>query len=119
MANRMAVISAAAALVLTISVSAQTPDVSVKASFDVASIKPNDPNARGGGWAVQGDRQTIVGTTPAILIMSAYGVRAYELIGAPGWIRSERIDVFTTQPAASSREQLSLMMQTLLEERFA
>jgi uncharacterized protein (TIGR03435 family) len=89
-----------------------------KPSFEVASIKPNKDTG-GGSWSTSGGRQTIIGTTATVLIMSAFNVHEYEVVGAPSWSDSERLDVITQTEGKSTREESRLMMQSLLEERFA
>jgi len=55
------------------------------------------------------------------LIAFAYGVDDFRLLGGPGWIRDEqtRFDVNGRVTANVSNEQLRLMMQSVLEDRFA
>jgi uncharacterized protein (TIGR03435 family) len=89
-----------------------------KPSFEVASIKPNKETS-GGSWSTSGGRQTIIGTTATVLIMSAFNVHDYEVIGAPSWSDSERLDVIVQAEGKPTREESCLMMQSLLEERFA
>jgi uncharacterized protein (TIGR03435 family) len=72
-----------------------------KLSFEVASIKPNKETS-GGSWSMSGGRQTIIGTTATVLIMSAFNVHDYEVIGAPSWSHSERFDVIV-QPKENPR----------------
>jgi hypothetical protein len=85
-----------------------------KPSFEVASIKPNKDTG-GGSWSTSGGRQTIIGTTATVLIMSAFNVHEYEVVGAPSWSDSERLDVITQTEGKSTREESRLMMQSLLE----
>jgi len=49
--------------------------------------------------------------------MSAYHIQPYQL-SAPGWMESERFTVNARVPAATTPEQLRLMQQRLLGERF-
>jgi uncharacterized protein (TIGR03435 family) len=94
----------------------RSPDA--KLSFEVASIKPNKDTS-GGSWSSSGGRQTIIGTTATVLIMSAFNVHEYEIIGAPSWSDSERLDVIAQAEGKPTPEESRLMMQSLLEERFA
>ena len=50
--------------------------------------------------------------------MMAYRVASYQLVGAPGWIDSERFDVVAKPPEGSRPEQTMLMLRGLLAERF-
>jgi uncharacterized protein (TIGR03435 family) len=89
-----------------------------KPSFEVASIKSNKDTG-GGSWSSNGGRQTIIGTTAKVLIMSAFNLHDYEIIGAPSWSDSERLDVIALAEGTPTAEESRLMMQSLLEERFA
>jgi uncharacterized protein (TIGR03435 family) len=89
-----------------------------KPSFEVASIKPNK-EASGGRMSMSGGRQTMIGTTATGLIMTAFNVHDYEVVGAPSWSASERLDVIVQAEGKPTREESRLMMQSLLEERFA
>jgi uncharacterized protein (TIGR03435 family) len=107
----------AVTLGLKVSVAAQDT-LQTKPSFEVASIKPNKDTG-GGSWSSSGGRQTIIGTTATVLIMSAFNVHDFEIIGAPSWSDSERLDVIAQAEGKPTPEESRLMMESLLEERFA
>ena len=100
-----------------------------KPSFEVVSIKPSPPNLgiRGGG--PRGDRFTMSGSSLRMLLQIAYG-RAnsngapggqLQVIGGPNWIDSDRYDIQAKADCsggALSREQMQLMVQSMLEDRF-
>jgi uncharacterized protein (TIGR03435 family) len=100
--------------------SAQTPPTP---TFEVASIKPN----KSGPGSIQraglqpGDRVNMTNVTLRILMQIAYPGPS-EIIGGPSWIGSgpsgDRFDVNAKAEASSSREQLQLMLRTLLADRF-
>jgi uncharacterized protein (TIGR03435 family) len=99
--------------------------------FEVASIKQN----AGGG-----QRSFIGSSSPGTLtaenvqlklfIQQAYGVRPFQILGAPDWVDSDRFDLNAkvTVDAAplpvnrdsmqKSMAEMYLMLQTLLEDRF-
>lgn len=53
------------------------------------------------------------------LIALAYRAKSFEISGGPGWIRSDRYDVTAkAEERNPGPEQLRLMLQTLLEDRF-
>ncbi|MGH9241933.1 MAG: M56 family metallopeptidase [Vicinamibacterales bacterium] len=94
-------------------------------SFEVASVKPNKSGETsnflqrrpGGNFAV--GNMTLRG-----LIMFAYGIQGFQLVGAPDWVATERFDI-TARAAAdippTPMGQLSpeaLMLRSLLEDRF-
>jgi len=95
-----------------------------KPSFEVVSVKPT--TVVGFNIAIpQGDRLTMSGQTLRMLMALAYRDSAtgyeFEVFGAPDWMDSARFDVQAKADCsggAISRDQQSLMMQSLLEERF-
>jgi uncharacterized protein (TIGR03435 family) len=94
--------------------SAQTP------SFDVSSIKPNVTAGDSAIQAGANGRFTATNASLRSLILRAYGIHDSQLIGAPGWIATERFDVDarveTTPPGGP--DALIPMVRTLLAERF-
>jgi uncharacterized protein (TIGR03435 family) len=100
-----------------------------KPSFEVISIKPSAPNPagiRGGG--ARGDKYTMSGATLRMLLQNAYQrpssggpLAQLQIIGGPSWIESDRYDIQATADCSGgvlSREQVQLMVQSMLEERF-
>jgi bla regulator protein blaR1 len=97
----------------------QPPTATEKLSFEVASIKPHNPDERGGGWSFKGGRQTIIGTTALTLIQNAFGRNQNEILSAPSWVGTDILDVLTVSEGQPTPAQAQAMMRTLLEERFA
>jgi uncharacterized protein (TIGR03435 family) len=99
---------------------AQTPPSS---SFEVASVKLNTsgPGSIQRAGLQPSDRVTMTNVTLRILIQIAYPGLA-EIVGGPDWVGSgpsgDRFDVNAKAEAASSREQLQVMLRTLLADRF-
>jgi uncharacterized protein (TIGR03435 family) len=100
-----------------------------KPSFDVISIKPSAPNLNGiRGGGARGDRYTMSGATLRLLLQNAYTrtstmgpIAQLQIIGGPTWIDADRYDIQATADCsggALSREQVQLMVQSLLEDRF-
>lgn len=88
-------------------------------SFEVASIKPS----AGDGHMVTvqmapGGRYTASGVTVKLLIQQAYDVRDFQISGGPSWLTSERYDIVAKAETNANREQVKLMLQSLLKERF-
>ena len=94
-------------------------------SFEVASVKPNKSGETtsflqprpGGNFAV--GNMTLRG-----LIMYAYGIQGFQLVGAPDWVATERFDI-TAKAAADipptpigQTSPEALMLRSLLEDRF-
>ena len=87
-------------------------------AFEVASVKPNTSGS-GSSSARSGKGSfTIVNQPLRMLIVNAYGVRPDRVVGGPGWIDDMRYDVTARAPENTPDNQLSLMMRTLLAERF-
>ena len=92
-------------------------------TFEVASVKPSDPALQGRGGPQGGPgtadpgRITYSRVTLQRLIGEAYGVD-FDQIQAPGWISEERYDVRATIPPGATKDDLKMMYQHLLEERF-
>jgi uncharacterized protein (TIGR03435 family) len=53
-----------------------------------------------------------------MLILNAYRVQRYQVIGAPGWAESEGFDIEAKGDASANQAQVLLMLRTLLEDRF-
>jgi uncharacterized protein (TIGR03435 family) len=113
-----------AALFFTAAGMAAPPQSSSKPSFEVASIRIRPRDATGSmtfGILISGNHATITGTVNRLL-MEAYGVLDYQILGAPEWARS--LDAHYTivakveGDAEPSRALVKEMLQTLLAERF-
>ena len=91
-----------------------------KPAFDVVSVKPAPPptgnNLR---VSIGGDagRVNFSNVTLKNVMTRAYGVKPHQISG-PDWLDSERYDIVATITAGAPREQIPLMLRTLLEDRF-
>jgi uncharacterized protein (TIGR03435 family) len=89
--------------------------------FDVASVKPSDPEAHG-GWVqfLPGGRLSVENSQVTFIIQQIYSVKDYQIADAPKWISDwkYRFDIQAKGDPSASREQLRLMAQALLAERF-
>ena len=93
------------------------------AAFEVASVKASQIAKTGG----EGSRREKVDHTPASVTMRnvtmksaiqwAYNVRRFQVSG-PGWLEAERYDINGKAASEVPEDQLRLMMQTLLTDRF-
>ena len=90
----------------------------LRPSFEVASIKPSKTNTGvtvGVGSGQGGGRNV----TLKMLIAAAYRVQEFEIVGGPRWISSDRFDVEgKAEDPKADPDQLRLMLQSLLEDRF-
>lgn len=105
---------------------AQQPadDVS-KATFEVASVKPNNSGVQGSrvGMAPNGRFQA-TNVTLGSMIQNAYNIRPFQLTGGPSWINSDRFDIMATvgheikpTPGGPPAEIIA-MVKNLLADRF-
>jgi uncharacterized protein (TIGR03435 family) len=88
--------------------------------FEVATVKPTQPDSPGQSLTVQGNRMVTRGTTLSFLMAFAWGVHPKQISGGPAWLESDRWDI-TGQPnedGQPSDKQLRTMLQKLLTERF-
>ncbi len=90
--------------------------------FEAASIKPSAPAPMGemriGIQMLPGGRISMSGVTVKILIQRSYGVRDFQIIGGPAWMGSERYDITAKPEGAATPDQVKLMTQALLADRF-
>jgi len=88
--------------------------------FEVASIKPTAEGGRGGGIrpAQGGERYIATGMPLRGLMMVAYRVKPEQIVGGPDWISTDRWDMNAKAEKPSTPEELHVMLQDLLAERF-
>jgi len=90
------------------------------AVFEVATIKPSNPDTPGKLFTVKGRQVLTINTTVNDLISFAYDLHAGQLSGGPAWMESDKYDV-TGQPEAPgvpNQQQLRGMIRDLLATRF-
>ncbi|MBS1877554.1 MAG: TIGR03435 family protein [Acidobacteria bacterium] len=90
--------------------------------FEVASVKQMEP-AMGGMMRVEiqlpPGRFIAKGLTLRLLMQQAYGVRDFQIQGAPGWATTDRYEINAkTGEGPISRDDLKPMLQALLADRF-
>jgi uncharacterized protein (TIGR03435 family) len=88
--------------------------------FDVASIKQNKGASEGiGGRGFGRGRWDRTNAPLEVLIVEAFGIRAEQLVGVPGWAKGERFDLDArtdaiTDMTRDNRSQVLAMMQALM-----
>ena len=89
-------------------------------AFEVATIKPSDPNRPGKLFTVRGQEVVTINTTLNDLITMAYDLHVKQITGAPAWLDSEKYDVTGKPeiPGQPNVTQLKVMIQKLLADRF-
>ena len=92
-------------------------DTVAKPAFDVASVKPSVPGSSGGGITPGPTGLTARNVTLLFCIRIAYDVQDYQVSG-PNWVSTEQYDIVAKTVAQVNQDQLRLMLQALLAERF-
>jgi uncharacterized protein (TIGR03435 family) len=127
-------VNISAALLLFPSCAAFAQTTAAPPSFEVATVKPAAPAATsmgaGGGmkFAIRIGAQGGPGTSDPgqitysnmslkNLLVAAYGVKTYQVSG-PNWLDTERFDIVAKVPKGASKDDVKLMLQDLLAERF-
>ncbi len=91
-----------------------------KLAFEVASVKPSDPNPSNRIFVgMNADTGTVHYTNIPLkdCIRAAWRVRDFQIQG-PDWMNTARFEIIAKLPAGASTEQIPEMMQSLLAERF-
>src|ERR1051325_681500 len=117
------IFTAIAALALSATAaSAQAPGSTLK--FDAAEITVRDhlgvtgqPGMTGG--VLRNGRYDLRNASMIDLIQAAYSITDPTLIfGGPSWVEYDRFDIAAKAPQGTSQQNLKLMLQTVLADRF-
>jgi uncharacterized protein (TIGR03435 family) len=90
-------------------------------SFEVTTIKPASPDARGMSFTMAGAHRFLINNhTLKEVVATSYDLAPRLISGGPAWIDSDRYDMVGGTPgeARPPWEQLQLMMRALMAERF-
>jgi uncharacterized protein (TIGR03435 family) len=91
----------------------------VSRSFDVASVKPSAPDARRSLIAMPpGGRLEIGNMSLKEMMVNAWGIQPFQVSGGPGWLDSAHYDISAKGAGEAKREDVLLMLQSLLADRF-
>src|SRR5881396_1653313 len=89
-------------------------------TFDIADVhasaKSTNPFVSGG--VLRRGRYELHKATMLDLITRAYDLDADKVLGGPSWLETDRFDVIATAPPATPPENIRLMLQALLADRF-
>lgn len=110
-------VSACVAVTVTFTAGSVTQAQLASPTFEAASIKPNKSGEQGGTSRIAGATYTGRNVTLKRVIRLAYAP-IQEFVGGPGWIETEAYDITAKAAGNPSREQLQLMMRSLLADRF-
>jgi uncharacterized protein (TIGR03435 family) len=102
---------------------------SPKPTFEVVSVKPSPQNLNIRGGGPRGNSVITTGTSLRNLLQQAYSkspvaggpIQQIQIIGGPNWIDSDLYDINAKADCSNGpipREQMQLMMQSMLEDRF-
>lgn len=88
--------------------------------FEVASVRPSTPNSPGGGIrpAPGGLYYVASSVTLRTLIIVAYSFRPDQITGGPSWMNTERFDMNAKSERAANVDELHVMLQNMLVDRF-
>jgi uncharacterized protein (TIGR03435 family) len=90
-------------------------------AFEAASVKASQPGTRaymrGGPGTSDPGQFWYSGASLRSLLMTAYSAKAYQISG-PDWMGIDKFDIVAKVPAGSTKQQLNVMLQNLLAERF-
>lgn len=88
--------------------------------FEVAALKPSAPGERNGGIrpAPGGERYLATNVSLRLMLTVAYRINDDQIVGGPDWMNSEKFDMNAKAAGPSTIEELHVMLQNLLAERF-
>jgi uncharacterized protein (TIGR03435 family) len=91
-------------------------------AFDVATIRPADPDAKAGRYIIMQGSHRFVGKyyTLKLLIAAAYDVSPRAISGGPGWVESDHFDILAITPGdvRPTHDEQMKMLRNLLSDRF-
>jgi len=87
-------------------------------SFEAATVRVSAPGTGGGRYTAVGDRVAFNRTTLSNALVRAFGLQFSDQVVGPSWIFTERYDIVAKAPDNSSKDQIQLMLQNLIVERF-
>ena len=95
-------------------------DAAPRLEFEVASVKPAKPGTQGGGIKPLPGGQTYVATNVPVklMILLMYHLNDSQVSGGPGWLTTDLYDVDAKADGPHSIDELHIMFQHLLEDRF-
>ena len=99
-------------------------DTAARAQFEVASLKPGQPLVGDKIYTNLGSLShgtlTMTNTSLADCLRYAFGLTSNDQLSGPDWIKAKvvRFDIVAKAPPDTPLEQIRIMLQTLLTERF-
>jgi uncharacterized protein (TIGR03435 family) len=99
----------------------QMMDPKAAPGFEVATVKPSNPDKPGSPIRVNPSGTiTTLNTTLFYLVKFAYDLHPKQVIGAPAWIDADQFDITAKPdlPGSPNFQQLQLVLQKVMAERF-
>lgn len=88
-------------------------------NYEVSAIRPNTGGDNRFAFRIEPDGSlAATGITLKRLMMTAYNVQGFRIVGGPGWVASSRWDIQARPSRAASPQEVRRMLRTLLEDRF-
>ena len=89
-------------------------------SFEVATIKPADPNELKGNFFIGGHRIVIENQSVNSLMVFAYAIHQQQIVDGPAWLDTRKYDIVgqADVEGVANLRQIQEMLQKLLETRF-
>jgi uncharacterized protein (TIGR03435 family) len=91
-------------------------------AFDAASVRPGAPDdVRGSTFEFPPGGLKVTNGTLIGIIESAFEVRDFQILGAPGWAKSDRYNIVARSASGDGSVEISATrrkLQTLLSQRF-
>ena len=98
----------------------------IRMAFEVASVKPDKSNAPAnsrfalgpGDGYTPGDLFAAINQPLIVYLRFAYKLGQSDLLGLPAWVYNDRFDIEARAQGTPTKDQMRLMMQSLLADRF-
>jgi uncharacterized protein (TIGR03435 family) len=107
-------------LPLAVGLLAQSPPTPPNSElrFEAVSVKRNLSGEDGGGTRTFPNRWEAINVPLQVVILQGHNLRPHQLIGGPGWVMTEKLDVRATAGRDATFDEMRGMVRTLLAERF-
>jgi len=105
------------AMTVAVTLTAQAP----KRSFEVGSVRPSGPSTPSSDPVVRVRPGGVFHPTHATiesLLVFAYDLRPYRIVGGPSWVRRDLFEINARAGYDAAADEIKLMVQSLLSDRF-
>jgi len=91
-----------------------------KPKFDVATVKPSNPDQQGKLFDIRGRQVMAINMNVNDLITYAYGLHSKQIVGGPAWFGSDKFDIDGVPDVEGqpNNQQMRLLIQDVLTQRF-